>query len=322
MVTSPTSATDAFFDVFDREVESLANAREGLFQQSEAIEQICDAIRDAAQLPIVLSGIGKAGLIARKVAATFTSTGTPATFVHPSEALHGDLGLTSDKTVTLLFSFSGQSVEIVRLAKYLSARRAPVLAVTKSARNPLAQLADISIYTGDVVEACFLGLAPTSSTTVMLAIGDAISLSVAKLKGIRAEDFAHNHPGGSLGMRFRQVGEVMRTGRQLARVHPKVSISKAAHVVTEHQTAAAILIDEANNLIGIFTDGDLRRCVSEEALLSGPVSDVASCPCKFVHDTESLATAIEIMSENKIEELPVVERKGAVVGLLCAKDLL
>lgn len=319
--------TGWFHQVLRREAEALAEVVQKLQHAEAIVSKACGLLascRKNAGLGkrVIVGGVGKAGLIARKVTATLCSTGTPAVFVHPVEALHGDLGAVCRGDVGLLFSYSGLTPEVVRLAGELKRLDSKVLAVTRSSATDLGCIADVTIELGDIAEACELGLAPSSTTTAMLAIGDALALAVANADGFSAMDFAFNHPAGMLGLRFRRVSEFIRTGSRLVCVDLDATVQDVIRAVSSAKTGAAILVGADRRLQGIFTDGDLRRAlVCGGMILQQPVRNYASVPCTFVGADASVADAWRQMLDRKIEDLPVVDADLRVVGLLCLKDL-
>jgi arabinose-5-phosphate isomerase len=316
----------SFCQVLEMECLALKQVCDRLQSQSTSIEEACAILAGTGRHQfrrVVVSGVGKAGLIARKVAATLSSTGTAATFLHPVEGLHGDLGFVRPEDAVLLFSYSGETIELVRLARHLERMGCESIAVTRSATNSLVEIATVCITTGDVEEACYLGLAPTSSTTVMLAIGDALALSVARYKGFREEDFARNHPAGSLGLTLSRADSVMRTGNRLVCVPLEMIVRQVVELVSDAKTGAAVLINGDNTLCGIFTDGDLRRALLNGGnVLEQPVQRFSSCPCHSLMSDNTLAEAMNLFVQTRTEDLPVVSRDdGQVVGLLCLKDI-
>jgi arabinose-5-phosphate isomerase len=313
-----------FQSVLTQETRSLETASENVARQYSAITDTCELIRNCTRNNngrIIVSGIGKAGLIARKVAATLSSTGTPAVYLNAVDAMHGDLGIVRPGDVGLLFSYSGETTEIVRVAQELRHLSAKTICITKSLKSKLALESDVCIELGDLTEACPNGLAPSSSTTAMLAVGDAVALTVAEVSNFRPSDFARYHPAGSLGLQFKLVKDRMRIESSLVLVRPDEIVRHVIARVTKAKTAAAVLVRKDKSLIGIFTDGDLRRAILHtEKFLDEPIEKFASAPCKFVEATDSLAQALTIFRNNHIEELPVIHG-AAVVGLLCFKDI-
>lgn len=318
---------DNFRQVLVREGRALQDVIGRLETQGCAIGLACGYLsangRATRQSRTIVSGVGKAGYVAQKIAATLSSTGTPASYLHPTDALHGDLGLVREGDCALLFSYSGETVELVRLAIEMRNAKCGVVAVTRSARSRLGVLASVCIELGEIVEACPLGLAPTASSTAMLAVGDALALTIAFANGFDARDFARNHPAGEIGLRFRPVTDVMRTGDRFVSVHGDAPVLAVIQMITRASTAAAVISDGTGEPIGIFTDGDLRRAVVKYGeFLTSCVRKFASFPCKTISAAETLADAMQRFREFSIEELPVVEpSNGDVVGLLCLKDI-
>jgi arabinose-5-phosphate isomerase len=314
--------------------EVLANERQALdlvirrcAAEPATVAQACEVLRGHArgrrERRVIVSGIGKAGLIARKVAATLSSTGTAAAFIHPVEALHGDLGFVQPEDCAVLMSYSGETVELIRLADELRRLNCPIVGITKSRSSTLGKLSTACLETGEVQEACHLGLAPTSSTTVMLALGDALAIAVAKANDFREEDFARNHPAGALGLRFRAVRGVMRTGDRVVCVNPEMKITEVVKRVSAAKVGAAIIVKGDGTLLGIFTDGDLRRALLKGGdVLEQAVAGHATAPCRRVSACERISDAVKIVQNHRIEELPVVDTEtGKVIGLLCLKDI-
>lgn len=304
----------------------MALSCQRLRAQTEAIERTCVLLAGSGngdRRRVIVSGVGKAGLIARKVSATLSSTGTPATFIHPVDGLHGDIGCVHAGDVVLLFSYSGETSEVIRLARQLCELGCEIVAVTRSQTSSLGRLADACIETGQLEEACYLGLVPTSSTTVMLAIGDALALSVARSNGFQEQDFARNHPAGSLGLKFRRVESAMRTGDRLVCVSPGAVLRHVVERVSQAKTGAAILTNDDGTLCGIFTDGDLRRALLRGSdVLERAVVEYATRPCRFITIDSTLAEAMNLFKQTRIEDLPVVCRNShRVVGMLCLKDI-
>jgi arabinose-5-phosphate isomerase len=327
---SPSSDKDMcahFQAVLERERASLEVVAARMSNQSASLQEACDILgrRDKLTSPqsrVIVSGIGKAGLIGKKVAATLTSTGTSAIFIHPVEAMHGDLGLVNATDVGLLFSYSGETPEVLRLAETLQRFECELVCVTRSASSSLGRICRVSLELGEIEEACELGLAPSSSTTAMLAVGDALALTVARCEGFSAADFARNHPGGALGLRFRSVASAMRSGERVVRIAPETRIREVVRVVTAARTGAAVLVDSRGHLVGIFTDGDLRRALlTSGPILDLPVREFSTIPCKWISSEASLYEAVQLFHRTRTEDLPVLDRDKLVVGMLCLKDV-
>jgi arabinose-5-phosphate isomerase len=317
-----------FFDVLSHERAALQLVEERFLLQTAAIASACRLLRRDVTLTnsrarVVVSGVGKAGLIASKIAATMASLGCSAHFLHPVESLHGDLGAVVPEDCALLLSYSDETIETVRLARELVRLRCPLIAITRSCESQLGKLATVCLETGRIAEACHLGLAPSSSTTAMLAIGDALALAVARTNGLSKEEFALNHPAGTLALQFRRVEEFVRTGSRLVCLPEGTTVQDAAMAVSHAKTGCAIIVDADNRLIGIFTDGDLRRALLQgNESLTMEIAKFASIPCRCVDAEASVVDAIQLFRETRVEELPAIDnRSGEVVGVLCLKDI-
>ena len=325
--------SDAISSIIDV-LRTEAKAVEGLIalarQQGESLERACRLILaqcgDGKPGRLVATGVGKAGLIARKIAATFASTGTPSFFLHPAEARHGDLGMLQGSDVVLAFSNSGSSEELVALLPSFTHIGAPLIAVVGVVDSPLARHATIPLSIGRVLEACPLGLSPSASTTAMLALGDALALTVQRLRRFTPEQYARFHPGGALGRKLMTAGEAMRSGERVAAVSGATSVVDCMRAITRARAGSAVLIDATQHLCGIFTDGDLRRVLTRSddpaAVLAAPVERHATIPCRSVRAGELLQAALRLCAEKKINELPVVDDDGRLVGLLDVQDLV
>lgn len=275
---------------------------------------------------LIVTGIGKAGLIGRKLSATFASTGTRSHFLHPAEAVHGDLGCIGPNDLLLVLSNSGSTEEIVRLLPYLSRRSAGIIAMTSKCNSPLARASDLTLLLPPVREACQHNLAPSTSTTAMLALGDALALVVSEARGFTKESFAELHPGGALGRSLATVDDVMRP---LSECRVASSFHSVRNIFIEvakngRRTGAVMLIDEAGHLEGIFTDSDLARLMEQrrDGDLDKPIRDVMTKAFTAIHSKASLADATAIMAHRKISELPVVDEDDHPVGLIDITDVL
>jgi arabinose-5-phosphate isomerase len=278
------------------------------------------------QLPaggrVVLTGMGKAGLMAQKIAATFASTGTLALFMHPAEAVHGDLGMVATKDVVLAVSNSGETEELLRLLPTLKRIHCRIIAITAARASSLGRNADVVLEIGKLQEPCPLRVAPSASTTAMLAMGDALALTVLKARGFTQEDFALLHPAGTLGRSLTRVVECMRTGGRLAVVEPKTVIAQALGLMAKTRNGAAIVAGADGTLCGIFTHGDFGRlALLHPQAISDPVSKHMTSPCKFIRDDALVMDAYEMMHE-KFNALPVVDSNMKVCGLLDIQDLV
>ena len=319
--------TASFLSVLRHEQEALAHVVQRFSDDGGIIAEACAALlHDEEQRGhnrIIVSGVGKAGIVAMKVASTLSSTGNAAVFLHPVEALHGDLGFVSEHDCALLFSYSGESVEVIRLARELQRIGCAVVTITSRRASSLGRMAAVCIETGEVREACYLGLAPSSSTTVMLAIGDALALAMAEAQGFGEADFGLNHPAGSLGQRFRYVQDFMRTGDKIVCVEPAAQLKRVIQLVSNAKTGSAILVAADGALVGIFTDGDLRRALLQgSGVLESAVEQFASIPCHFVLCDTSIADALKLFQNTQTEDLPVLDPETRrVLGTLCLKDI-
>lgn len=276
---------------------------------------------------VVVSGMGKSGHIGNKVAATLASTGTPAFFMHPGEASHGDLGMITENDVVLAYSNSGETGELLTILPLIRRIGVPMIALTGNPNSTLAREADVHIDVSVEKEACPLGLAPTASTTAALAMSDALAVSLLETRGFTAEDFALSHPGGSLGRRLLlHIGDVMHQGRDIPLVTPDQPMSAALLEMTRQGLGLAVVVDslQSMNLIGVFTDGDLRRMLDhgEVNIHNMKVSEHMTSPCKAVEPTILAAEALQTMEEFKISALPVVDEQRRVVGAFNMHDLL
>ena len=273
---------------------------------------------------VILTGMGKPGFIARKIAATMASTGTPSLYLHPAEAVHGDFGVVTSKDIVIAISQSGESEEIVRLLPLIKKKGVKLIALTSIPKSSLGKNADITLDLGVRREACPLNLAPSASTTASLAMGDALALCLLKKRGFRSEDFAELHPAGSLGRRLLKVQDIMRTGKSNPLVGVKTTVRQALLKITASRAGSCTLVDAKGRLIGVFTDGDLRRHLKMEGenILSRPVKALATLKPRFIHKDKLAEEAFHVMESLRIDELPVVDHSGRVVGLLDVQDLM
>ena len=273
---------------------------------------------------VILTGMGKPGFIAQKISATLSSTGTPSLYLHPAEAHHGDLGRVASKDIIIALSNSGETEEIIKILPIIKKIGIKLVAMTGNVRSTLARNADYVIDTSVDREACSLGLAPTTSTTAMLAMGDAIAIALLDKKGFKEKDFAFFHPGGILGKRLILVVEdIMRKGKNNPIVRSDMSIKQVLLTITRSRAGSATVIDKKGKLIGIFTDGDLRRHLERDSRLTErKVLDVMTKNPTVITKDRLAAEAFEIMRSRRIDELPVVDEKRRPIGLLDVQDLL
>ena len=298
-------------------------------------ERIGQAFASAARMiydcpgMVILTGIGKAGLVARKISATLASTGTQSLFLHPVEALHGDIGRAKRGDVVVALSHSGETVELIRLLDHLKSRGVRLVAVTGSDDSSLGRNADVTISYGQVEEACPLGLAPTVSTSCMLALGDALAVSVMQMRHFSPEDFAAYHPAGELGRKLLKVEDAMMfpKGEKLALVRDSLTLREAlAEAETvPRRTGAMLLVDADGRLSGILTDADIRRRLvgsPERDILARPVAELMIRSPKRIRLGELASKAVAILNQYRIDELPVVDAEDRPVGVIDVQDLL
>ncbi|MFH0965609.1 MAG: KpsF/GutQ family sugar-phosphate isomerase [Planctomycetota bacterium] len=273
---------------------------------------------------VVVTGMGKAGIIGQKISATLASTGTPSLWLHPAEATHGDLGRVTLDDVVLALSNSGESEEIKALLPHVANIGARVIAITGGGKSALARYSSVVIDIGKVDEACPLGLAPTASTTAMLAVGDALALAVLKKRKFSKEQYAFYHPAGALRRKLLKVSEVMRKGEQNVCVVPGTPVRKVIAEMTRVRAGAACVVGKGGKLLGLFTDGDLRRKLEKhESILEFRIERVMTPgPRVRVHEEELAAEAARKLREHQFDEAPVVDGRGRCVGILDIQDLL
>ena len=272
---------------------------------------------------VVVSGMGKSGHIARKIAATLASTGTPAMFVHPGEAAHGDLGMVTAQDAFIAISNSGETAELTAILPIIKRMGAPLIAMTGKPQSSLALLADIHLDVSVAKEACPLNLAPTASTTVTLALGDALAVALLDARGFREEDFARSHPGGALGRRLlTHVRDVMRSGAAVPAVPLDATLSAALLEITQKGMGMTAVVDAGFRPVGVFTDGDLRRLIERVQDFSKVViRDVMHADPRRVHPDQLAVDAVAIMEEFRINQMLVADADGKLVGALHIHDL-
>ncbi|TPB75303.1 KpsF/GutQ family sugar-phosphate isomerase [Burkholderia pseudomallei] len=306
-------------DVLDIEanaVRALAEQLDGEFVAAVGLLLNCRG-------RVVVSGIGKSGHIARKIAATLASTGTPAFFVHPAEASHGDLGMVTKDDVFVAISNSGESEELVAILPLIKRLGAKLIAMTGRPASSLATLSDVHLNAGVAKEACPLNLAPTASTTAALALGDALAVAVLDARGFGPDDFARSHPGGALGRRLlTYVRDVMRTGDEVPAVPLDATLSDALFQITAKRMGMTAVIDDANRVAGIFTDGDLRRVLERDGDFRRlPIVDVMTRHPRTIAPDHLAVEAVELMERHRINQMLVVDERGALIGALNMHDL-
>lgn len=316
--------------------EQLREARDILQQEGQAVLDLgrrldatfCAAVEAIAACrgTVIVTGMGKAGHVGRKLAATLSSTGTRAQSLHPAEAVHGDLGAVCGDDVVLALSHSGETEELLRVIPLVRDLGACVVSITAKSTSSLGRLSDVTLAIGHCREAGQLGLAPTTSTTVMLALGDALALVVSRSKGFSRQQFALFHPAGALGQKLRCVGEIMRQGTQL-RVAPSSAAVREVFVnmrTTGRRTGAVMLVDEEGRLTGLFTDSDLVKLLESrrDDQIDRPIEEVMTRSPRTIWPDAPLSDAIDLLSQYRISELPVIDGEGRPVGLLDITDVI
>ncbi len=298
---------------------------------AEAFERAVEMLY-ACEGRVVVTGMGKSGIIARKIAATLTSTGTPALFMHPVEALHGDLGMIVPGDVALALSASGETEEILRLLATIKRLRVPLIAMTGGASagnnsrlsppSTLTAAADVALDCSVAEEACSLGLAPTASTTTMLAMGDALAVSLSEKRGFKEEDFANLHPGGKLGKRLAKVGSLMHSGDAVPHVSPQSKMPDVIYEMSRKKLGITAVV-EHEKLVGVISDGDLRRLLEKRGkdVLDLNARDCMTRGAKTISSGEFAASALATMEEKKITSLMVVDATGKLEGIVHLHDL-
>lgn len=273
---------------------------------------------------VVVMGMGKSGHVGRKITATLASTGTPAMFVHPAEAHHGDLGMVQPGDVVIAISNSGESEELTALLPVIKRIGVPLVAVTGKPTSSLARHADIVLDSAVAVEACPLNLAPTASTTAQMALGDALAVVLLEARGFKAEDFARSHPGGALGRRLlTHLRDVMRSGEAVPRVAPEATFGELMREMSAKGLGAAAITDETGKLLGVFTDGDLRRKIEAGVDLRGLTAAELMTPApRTIRDDVLAAEAVSLMEAHRINTLLVVDAGDALVGAVNTNDLM
>jgi arabinose-5-phosphate isomerase len=320
------------------ETGSLALARRVLEIEADAVralvERLDQRFKDAIDLihnrhgRVIVSGMGKSGHIARKIASTLASTGTPAYFVHPAEASHGDLGMIESGDVFIAISYSGASQELLQIVPQVKRRGAKLIAITGKPDSTLAREADVNLDAGVEQEACPHNLAPTASTTAALALGDALAVALLDMRGFSAADFARTHPRGGLPSQalahqaLLHVSDVMRSGDQIPKVQSGASLKDAVIEMSRGRIGMTAVLDRAGLVKGVFTDGDLRRTVENRTRLEGlAVDEVMTTRPRTVRPESLAAEAVHVMESNKVNQLLVVDERGALVGALNMHDL-
>jgi arabinose-5-phosphate isomerase len=312
-----------------------ARAKEVILAEAKCVHELTETLdgdfsrtldwMDACKGRVVLSGMGKSGFIAQKLSATLASTGCPSLYLHPAEALHGDLGRLTDDDVFIGLSNSGETEEMVRLLGPLKRLGLPVIIMTGRKTSTLAKAADCVLHIGDVTEASPIGLVPTTSTTLMLVLGDALAMALFSRRGYGRAEFARFHPAGALGRKLMRVNELMREGRANPCVQESAKMATVLHVMTKTpgRPGAATIVDKKNKLVGVFTDGDLRRLLEHGSFRGEqPVREVMTKNPVCVSAVALVEDAERLLREHSIDNMPVVDDAHRAVGLIDVQDLL
>jgi arabinose-5-phosphate isomerase len=316
--------------------EQLRAAREIVRREAAGVWKVsyrlsstfCEAVKllYTCKGSAIVTGMGKAGLIGQKIAATLSSTGTRAHFLHPGEAFHGDLGRIHPSDVVVVLTQSGETAEVVQLLPSLRDFRVPLIAITANRLSTVGQAAAVVIELGELEEVCSLGLAPSTSTTAMLAVGDALALVLSKMRNFQADDFARFHPGGSLGRRLSRVDDIMRPLAECRQASDTLTVREVIVACSKpgRRTGAIMLTDKAGRLTGLFTDSDLARLFErrDEAALDRPIRDVMAAKPTAVRSGTRVADAVALLAKRKFSELPVVDKAGRAVGLVDVTDVV
>jgi len=306
-----------------REVlQSEANAILGLVERIDSNFEKAVELLSGCKGRVVLTGMGKSGIICRKIAATFSSTGQPALFLHPAEAIHGDLGMVVPGDVVVSISNSGETSELLRLLEMLKRLGIPLIALTGGNQSTLARYSDVVLDVSVAQEACPLNLAPTASTTAALAMGDALAMCLMVQRGFKEEDFARLHPGGKIGKKLMKVSELMRTGGAVPVVRSKTPMKDVIYEMSRKGIGVTTVIDDGDRVVGIISDGDLRRHLEQDdQLLQRKAEDVMTRNPKTI-EAEDLATeALNLMEEKKITSLLILDKERKIQGIIHLHDL-
>lgn len=302
--------------------------------ERDSIDALCDRIdatfRAACEAilactgRVVVIGMGKSGHIGNKISATLASTGTPALFVHAAEASHGDIGMITEQDIVLAISNSGTTGEIVSLLPVLKRKGVPIISMTGNASSTLAVNSDHHLDVSVEKEACPLGLAPTNSTTAALVMGDALAMALLEARGFTADDFAFSHPGGNLGRRLLlKVNDIMHTGDDIPRVQSDTTLRDSLLEITAKKLGMTTVVDDRNTIVGVFTDGDLRRCLDQGLDINAtPIRDIMTSRYKFISAQSLASEAARIMQDNSVYSLVVLDKEKGLEGIITMHDLL
>ncbi|MEO2082650.1 MAG: KpsF/GutQ family sugar-phosphate isomerase [Desulfurobacteriaceae bacterium] len=304
-------------EVIRKEAEALKKLAENLDESFDRAVELLLKTKGR----VVLTGVGKSGLICKKIAATLSSTGTPAFFLHPSDAAHGDLGMLRGEDTVIAISNSGETQELLNIVPIIKSFGIPIIAITNQPDSTLARLSDVVLLLHVEEEACPLNLAPTTSTTATLALGDAIAVALMEAKGFTSEDFARFHPGGKLGIRLSKVKDIMRKGKEIPKVTPETLLKDVIFEISSKKLGTA-LVEKRGKLVGIITDGDLRRAFERGASFKTRAKEIMTKNPKKISGDLFAEEALKIMEEHKITVLPVVNEKNEILGIVHLHDIL
>ena len=318
--------------VFDCEIEGLGRVRDSLGPSFvEAVDLVLESLRSDGH--VIVTGVGKSLHVAEKMSGILSSTGARSFVLNPVQAMHGDLGSTSARDVLVALSFSGESDEVLRLIPAIRRHGLKVISMTGNEKSTLAGLSDVHVAIPCGREACPFGMAPTTSATATMVMGDALAMALLDAQKFEISDYALNHPAGAIGRALvMKASDVMRTGDRLPLVHPDATVLATLMAMTKAQSGSAIVVDEKGGLLGIFTDGDFRRAVSESpasplpdsptpSFLHSPIANLMTAKPQFVYDDVYAAELLKVFEKRRIDDLPVCDRDGRVVGLVDIQDL-
>jgi len=318
----PKDATSSELDLAKRVLSIEADAVRALIGRLDERFPAAVSLILACKGRVIVSGIGKSGHIARKIASTLSSTGTPAYFVHPAEASHGDLGMIQRHDVFIGISYSGESDELLQIVPAVKRQGAKLIAITGNAASALAREADVFLDAGVELEACPHNLAPTASTTAALALGDALAVTLLDKRKFSKDDFARAHPGGSLGRQLTRVEDVMRKGADLPKVGEAATLKEALIEMTRGRIGMTAVVDTAGKLLGVFTDGDLRRVLERVSDLGkARVVELMTTRPRTIRPEALAVEAVQLMEAHKVNQLLVVDTRGGLIGALNMHDL-
>jgi len=324
--TATQTETDFLAEALDAEADAIRRVRERATSHDTALWKEAIDLIEGCTGHVVVSGMGKSGLVGAKISATFSSLGQPSSVLHPAEAVHGDLGRVRGGDVVMLLSFSGETEEVVNLAALLQADGVHRIGISSRATSALARMSTVHLDLGDVTEACPLNLAPTASTTAMLAVGDALALAVSRRRNFGADDFQKHHPGGMLGAGLRPIVDALRfkVGHNLPTVPDTATVREAIQrTQTGRRPGAVVLVDGDGRMSGIFTDGDLRRLMLEDTGgMERPIGEVMTRRPEHLVVGDLVRDAVRLMRENRHDEIPVLDGDGRPVGLVDVQDLI